>query len=131
KVWWPQGTAKYLPGPLLTVDPQGRVWLAFHHRRAVEGPGANQQQRVRNYWEAYVTHYEGSAWAPAVALPDSWTRISAVQSIAPASDGRMWLACNTDGRKPPDTHAPVKNDVYVTALAAPRTAVYAALPTPP
>ena len=126
----PQGERQYLHGPLLTVDAQGRVWLAFHHRGAVEGPGANQQQRVRNYWEAYVTHYEGSAWAPAVALPDSWTRISAVQSIAPASDGRMWLAWNTDGRKPPDTHAPVKNDVCVTALDAPGAAVEAALQEP-
>ncbi len=128
----PQGDREYLQSPRLALDAQGRVWMAFHHRGSVqrENPQGQGQRQARSYWAAYATYYQGDAWAPAVALPNSWGRISGVQSIAPASDGRIWLAWNTDNRKPPDTHVPVKNDVYVTTLPAATGAADAQLVDP-
>jgi hypothetical protein len=117
----PQGERDYLQSPRLVLDAQGRVWMAFHHRGSVQREGPQGQRQARNYWAAYATHYRGDAWSAAAPMPNSWGRISGAQSIAPAADGRMWMAWNTDNRKPPDTHVPVKNDVYVSLLPAATT----------
>jgi hypothetical protein len=126
----PESERNYLQSPRLGLDAEGRVWMAFHHRGAVVNENAQGQRQQRSYWAAYATYYQGDAWSPAVALPNSWGRISGVQTLAPASDGRMWLAWNTDNRKAPDTHVPVKNDVYLTLLPTAGAAIEPALRDP-
>ncbi|MEZ5393946.1 MAG: hypothetical protein R2724_14065 [Bryobacterales bacterium] len=96
--------------PHLFLDGEGSLWAVAKLRLNVQGNG-------RGYWEYYLTRYDGSAWTPAVALPNSWGRSSTRLNAALLGDDLVF-AWPTDNRTAAYAHRPHKGDVYVGRLAA-------------
>jgi len=61
--------------PLLYVDPNGSVWVAFKRRYS------RNAYRPSTLWETYLTRLDRDHWTTPMPLPKSWTRKSARLSL--------------------------------------------------
>jgi hypothetical protein len=87
---------RYIENPHLTVDGDGRVWLALQIRTAT---GSNRVDfwASGGHWEHFLTSYEGDRWTPATMVPDSYSRPDGIFRIASAAQG-IWMAWVNDNR---------------------------------
>ena len=83
--------------PRLTVDPRGRVWLAFRHRQ--EAVWGNQStQVVGGIWVEYVSVLAGRRWGLPTPLPRSDGLLDNRPALAATGDGPLLVAYSSDGR---------------------------------
>jgi hypothetical protein len=87
---------RYIENPHLTVDGDGRVWLALQIRT---GTGTNRVDfwASGGHWEHFLTTYEGDRWAPATIVPDTYSRPDGIFRVAPGLQG-IWMAWVNDNR---------------------------------
>ena len=104
---------RFLRYPELTIDGQGRPWLAFRHMNQA---GVGQGIAGRYYWTAHASCYQDGRWLPALLLPESAGRISSFPALASAPTG-VWLAWNGDGRRYGAITRPGANHVFAGEIA--------------
>jgi hypothetical protein len=104
---------RFLRYPELTIDGQGRPWVAFRHMNQA---GVGQGIAGRYYWTAYASCYQDGRWLPALLLPESAGRISSFPALAAARTG-IWLAWNGDGRRYGAITRPGANHVFAGEVA--------------
>ena len=115
--------------PHVFSDGKGSVWLMAKKRLNPAQGAAN-----RGFWEYYVTHFDGSSWSKATAVPNSKGRSSTRLSAALLNDGSLLTAWSTDNRLASFYHRPQRQQVYAGSLPAPTptaNAKLAALTAPP
>jgi len=83
--------------PRLTVDRDGRVWLAFRHRHEAVW-GNNAVMVVGGVWVEYVTSLAGKTWEPVQFLPRSDGLLDHRPALVSPSQGPALIVYSTDGR---------------------------------
>jgi hypothetical protein len=96
--------------PHIFSDGAGSVWIAAKTRFQVAPPPPATGNR--GYWEYWLTHYEGAAWRPAVALASSRGRSSTRIAAALAADRSLWMAWSADARTERFYHRPIRQEVF-------------------
>jgi len=110
---FPKG--KNIHRPHVFSDGRGSVWVAAKPRTTIRNP---RGRGSRGYWDYWITHYDGSRWAPAFVLPESKGRESRRIGGALGPNGSLWLAWDTDNRKPGDYHRPIRQQVLAASIPA-------------
>jgi len=77
--------------PLLHIDSQGTLWLAYKLRFS------RNAYRPSTTWETYLTRLDGDTWASPMPLGKSWTRKTARLSLA-STGGRLWAFWPNENR---------------------------------
>ncbi|WP_422923565.1 hypothetical protein [Singulisphaera sp. PoT] len=83
--------------PRLTVDRDGRVWLAFRHRQEAVW-GNNAVMVVGGVWLEYATSLAGKAWDPVQFLPRSDGLLDNRPALVVPSQGPALIVYSSDGR---------------------------------
>ncbi len=114
----PPGERQFFFTPHLQVDDAGRVWLNVRHKstRGVRNPNNPQQVQQRNFWEEWLTRYDGDQWTPAIVMPNSMGRQSILSDVASGQDGTLWLTWTTDNRRYENLHRPIHHEVYAASI---------------
>ncbi|MBM3811438.1 MAG: hypothetical protein FJW20_07355 [Acidimicrobiia bacterium] len=108
---YPTGNNTYQPH--VFSDGQGSVFVAAKTRLA-------GQQGNRGWWEYRLTRLEGGAWMNSATVPHSMGRSSTRIQAALGSDGALWMAWDTDGRRESFLHRPIQQQVHAGKLMPPR-----------
>ena len=109
--------------PHVFSDGRGSGWVAAKIRLST-----NPQNPNPGYWEYWITHFDGSGWSEAFALPNSKGRSSTHISGVATADG-LWAAWPTDNRVAPNYHRPHRQQVLaglIPAAGAPGTPAWGA-----
>ena len=101
--------------PLLFVDPDGNLWLAFKRRYS------RMAYRPSTYWETSLTRLDGDRWTDPIPLPESWTRKSTRMSLA-AAGGRLWAFWPSESRNYAFASRPLANRVIAGSIRCRRGA---------
>ena len=113
----PAGARRFHEKPRLTVDGQGRVWLALRWpttvRRYLRSRGHFRGYRS---WEAYVTTFDGGQWLAATYLPHSICRQDSHAIPCGLPAGGVAMVWHTDSRSMKDVRNPLKNHIYAASL---------------
>ena len=104
---------RYLQEPQLATDEAGDLYMSFRSRTSA-GTARVDYWANNGRWNTFVTHLDGSRWAPAVEMPSSVGRNSMFSAIA-LWNGTAYLAWPTDNRIWPGNKFG-EIDVYATAL---------------
>ncbi len=109
--------------PRLTVDRDGRPWLAFRHRQEAIW-GNNVVMVVGGVWVEYATALEGESWSPPRLLPRSDGLLDNRPALVPTSAGPVLAFYSTDGRLRREVeHTPELNRRYWTHASTPEGVV--------
>ncbi len=88
--------------PLLFVDPNGSVWMAWKRRYShmtlpnPSGPSVSYRNSV--HWETYLAHLAGDSWTEPIPLASSWTRKSTRMGLT-ATSQRLWAFWPSESRE--------------------------------
>lgn len=113
--------------PMLTLDPDGNIWMAFKRRYS------RIAYRPSTFWETYLTRLDGERWTSPILLPNSWDRKAAYMGLA-ASGGRLWAFWPTESRDYAFASRPLASRVIAGSLPLPgrgQEPALGALRTPP
>jgi len=92
----PRRYSRFIQLPKLTVDANGRMWLALQIRTAC---GNNRSDFWANNgrWERFLTSFEGDRWTPAMPLPDSGSRNEGPFQMQAYGNG-VWMTWSKDNK---------------------------------
>ncbi len=112
-------TGDYLP--LLHVDPEGNLWMAFKRRYSTSSRiqvSGGVSSRPSIFWEAYLTRLDGFGWIDPAPLPNSWSRNSTRMGLS-SSNGRLWAFWPSESRSYAFASRPLASRVYAGSLMLP------------
>jgi hypothetical protein len=93
--------------PRLSLGGDGRLWLIFRRHPLQTGAGER--------WSSFASYYEGNAWAPEFALPNSMNTLDNRPALAPWGKEGILAVYSTDYRQA-NAPAAQQNDLFQALL---------------
>ncbi len=112
--------------PRLTVDPSGRLWLAFRSAVPI------RWSMIGSVWSEYVTTFDGKSWTHPIYLPHTDNLLDNRPAVISQEAGELVVIGSSDGRgdfptslsgvAPPSPSSPVaidrcNNDLYASIVS--------------